>query len=389
MSDYTDVLFNTQTLISFSSVTPNDAGSHQWLMKALKGFGYHCREINHNNVTNFLAVPSDGLNADTILFVGHTDVVPANVSEWKHPPFNAVIDNGVLYGRGAVDMKSSIAAMLAVVAECHQNQKKPNIAFLITSNEEGESDFGIEYVLKHHSDLLKNIKKVLIGEPTSEHHIGDTLKVGRRGSLNLKINISGQAGHVAYPKQCQNPLDVAIDIMYAMNNHTWGHTYPNFDDSKITIVDIDSNSNVFNATPSTCSIKMNWRFNPSLTIETIKHTVQEIIFTNNHKAFEIECAWLNQAKPFFNQSLTFAHQIQQALAEGSCKKALLSTSGGTSDARFFSTDHYELVEFGPRNYSAHKTDEHISINDLQALKNAYMKIALINITSYSTQDLLI
>lgn len=386
MSDYTDVLTNTQTLISFPSVTPDHAGSHAWLIKALKSFDYHCQEINHGDVSNFLAIPKDGLNNDTILFVGHTDVVPANADEWQHPPFKAEIKNNILYGRGAVDMKSSIAAMLAVVAEHHKNNQNPNIAFLITSNEEGETNFGIEYVLNHHRNLLGNVKKVLIGEPTSESRVGDTIKVGRRGSLNLKINIYGQAGHVAYPKQCHNPNDTAISIMHAVINHTWGKAYPDFDDSKATVVNINSNSDVFNATPSLCSIKLNWRFNPSLTIDMIKDTISNIIQTHSQHGCQIECLWLNQANPFFNQSLDFAYQVQKAIKCESMKQASFSTSGGTSDARFFSTTDFELVELGPRNYSAHKVDEHITTEDLYALKAAYQKIALSNVTSCSNQD---
>ena len=212
MSDYTDVLLNTQTLLSHPSVTPNDGGSHLWLMSALNKLGYKTSEINHGDVKNFLAIPKGGLNKQTILFVGHTDVVPANDAEWKYPPFNPTWDNDILYGRGAVDMKSSIAAMLASVATLQKANHSANVAFLITSNEEGESNFGIEYVLKHHKQLFTNVHKVLIGEPTSNKHLGDTIKIGRRGSINLKINIVGKSGHVAYPSEYHNPLDLSLKI---------------------------------------------------------------------------------------------------------------------------------------------------------------------------------
>lgn len=386
MSDYTDVLSNTQTLISFRSITPNDAKSHAWLMEALERFEYNCSELNHDDVTNFLAIPKNGLNESTILFVGHTDVVPANETEWQYPPFEPTWADDILYGRGAVDMKSSIAAMLSVIAKNYHNHIYSNVAFLITSNEEGENNFGIEYVLKHHSHLLKNVKRVLIGEPTSENSVGDTIKVGRRGSLNLLINIKGQAGHVAYPQRCHNPIDKGLAIMRQLNEFKWGKAYPNFNSSKMTIVNVCSNSNVFNATPSECEIKINWRFNPSITIDIIQNKLFEILNTFKTNDIKISTQWFNQTTPFYNTSLKFANEVKNAISNDQNENVCFSTSGGTSDARFFDTRQFEVVELGPRNYSAHKTNEHISKTDLLQLKQLYENIVKSHAISCSNLD---
>ena len=385
MSDYTDVLFNTQMLISFKSITPDDGGSHAWLANAFTELGFKVEELNHGKVKNLLIKPIEGFQESTVLFVGHTDVVPADEQDWDYPPFSGKISDTILYGRGAVDMKSSIAAILSVIALKCQQGKKPNIGLLLTSNEEGESDFGIEYVLKHHKNKLDNIKKVLIGEPTSSCSIGDTIKVGRRGSLNLLMTVSGKPGHVAYPEKCYNPIEVSLKLIQKLQDINWSKKFPNFDQSNMTIVDLASNNNVFNTTPKQVEIKINWRFNPNFSVEKIKTIVNDLI-NIQFATSKICCHWKNQAEPFYNHSLDFAKSIGIAIESVTKIKPKLSTSGGTSDARFFDPSKFELVELGPCNQFAHKTNEQIPIKDLITLASIYDQVLEREATLCSSQD---
>lgn len=389
MSDYTDVLTNTQTLISFKSVTPNDAGCQDWLASAFASLGYNCEQLDHNEVKNLLAIPKLGLTKNTVLFVGHTDVVPTQASKWHTDPFTPTIIDNKLYGRGTVDMKSSIAAMLAAVSKRSANSQYSDIAFLITSNEEGETDFGIEHVLKHFSHKIKPVTNILIGEPTSDKSVGDMIKIGRRGSLNLKIDIVGKSGHTAYPKQCSNPIDSAQLIINALTKHTWGTTFPNFDLTKMTIVGINASNDVFNTTPEHCTIKVNWRFNPSLKLTDIKETTELIVKNISSQAIKTNCTWYNGTEPFYNENGKFAKKLKSIIEKNTQRKTTLSTTGGTSDARFFKGSHYDLVEFGPKNQMAHKINEHISLNDLESLTKLYGCMLDELATEYNTLDHLI
>jgi succinyl-diaminopimelate desuccinylase len=375
MNDYTDILLNTQTLIRFPSITPNDHGLHAWMANALSGFGYQCHSIEHADVTNLLALPKHGLNAETLLFVGHSDVVPVAGQAWSCDPFAAVIDQAHLIGRGAVDMKSSLAAMMTAIATLHQQKKYPNIALLITSNEEGDNNFGIEYVLKHHGKALDAIQYVLIGEPTSVNQIGDTIKVGRRGSLNLTLKLNGSSEHVAYSQPTNNVVHIMNRLLHTITQTTWGESHQHFQDTQMTLVGMQANSEVFNVTSTTCHANINWRYNPSLTSEKIMEQINTIIDATPLGQCTIETHWYATADPFSSQKLDFAHHIAQCIFSQTQNLPEFTTSGGTSDARFFNPDKHQVVEFGPRHAYAHQANESIHVDELQQLADIYLSIA--------------
>lgn len=375
MNDYTDILLNTQTLVRFPSITPNDHGTHAWIADALSIFGYTCQSIDHDGVTNLLAVPKQGLNSETLLFVGHSDVVPVAGQTWSYDPFAGIIDKDYLIGRGTVDMKASIAAMITAIATLYQQKQYANIALLITSNEEGDKHFGIEYVLKHHGQTLDAIQYVLIGEPTSVNQIGDTIKVGRRGSLNLTLKLNGPSEHVAYSDPSHNVVHIMNHLVHTITQTTWGDAHPHFQDTQMTVVGMHANSDVFNVTSSTCHANINWRYNPSLTSAMIVDQINAIIDATPLSHCSIETNWYATANPFYSKHMDLANRIAQCIATQTNDLPQQSTAGGTSDARFFDTEKHQVVEFGPRHAYAHQPNERIHINELKQLANIYLSIA--------------
>lgn len=363
-----------QKLISFQSITPSDAGSMDWVRGFLESLGFQCTSINFPNTQTKNLYASIGDGETNFCFAGHLDVVPPGAeSEWKYPPFLGVIDNGVIYGRGAVDMKGAIAAFLSSLTRfLHDGKSFSKISILLTSDEEGSGEYGMVKVVEFLKNENIHITDCLIGEPTSVDCVGDMMKIGRRGSINFSLTVEGEQGHVAYPDLAINPITKLMDILYDLKGHPIDLGYDFFQSSHLEITSIDVGNTVSNIIPKKANAHFNIRFNPNYTSEKLvewasaicdKHQVPyNLTYNSSSEAF------LSKKGRLYNIALeSISKQIGQA--------ARISTSGGTSDARFIK-DLCPVVELGLMHDKAHHVNESVSVKDLEILTELYYQILL-------------
>lgn len=368
---YSDPVQILQKLLSFKSITPEDDGCQNFLSTIFTKIGLKTEQLDFKNIKNLWAETNYKNIKESILFMGHTDVVPANAENWSHDPFSGIISKGKIYGRGACDMKGSIAAIIAAHIQLLEESKKPNIIYLITGDEEGSAEYGTRFVVDKKKTALNKINYALIGEPSSEKYIGDNIKVGRRGSLNLILKVFGQAGHTAYPHLINNPLEILLDIYKQMTASTWGSSVENFQDSRLTLTQIDSGSEIFNQTPDVATARFNWRYNPSLKSNEIKKMTEKCIeqFTDQFKT-----VWIESAEPFYSNHGKLTEIIKSCIYQSQKFHPKLNTNGGTSDGRFIKDYNLEIVELGLQSTTAHQNDEHIVVDDLYSLTLIYKNI---------------
>ncbi|AAU04317.1 succinyl-diaminopimelate desuccinylase [Rickettsia typhi] len=374
---YTHYLKN---LISFESVTPNSAGAVEYIDGLLKQHGFKTEikifgDSKNERVTNLYGV--FGSNEPNICFVGHVDVVPAGNHEFWHNsnPFKFHEQDGKIYGRGAVDMKGAIACFLAASLNFIKNNMdfKGSISFLITSDEEGKSTHGTKEMLQYIYDQRYKIDFAVVGEPTCEKEIGDTIKIGRRGSVNFKLNIVGLAGHVAYPHKANNPLPCLIKILNELTNIRLDEGTEFFQNSNLEVTNIDVGNDILNTIPASAEACFNIRFNSLHSVETLSQLIEQIIkqYCKEYKV-DYKLEYSSSAESFVqnpndnDKIKEFADVIERTLKI----KSEFSTSGGTSDARFVK-DYCSLVEFGLLSEMAHKINEYTKISDLQKLYDVY------------------
>jgi succinyl-diaminopimelate desuccinylase len=363
----------TQSLLRCQSTTPNEAGTLAIITDFCEQLGMTTRRYDYHHTSNLFA--TIGPSSPNLLFCGHVDVVPpGDLNRWTYPPFSAHIDNNqLLFGRGAVDMKSSIAAFLFALKKISPQNLHTGISLLITSDEEGSAEYGTTMALRALHQDGHTFDYALVGEPTSEQTVGDTIKIGRRGSLSATVTLHGQQGHVAYPDQAINPIPAACRIVDALSKMQIDPTPPQpFPASHCSFTGINSTSPAGNVSPGDCTWSLNFRYSPALDARSIQATVEDCI--RLHWPHAYTGAWHNSAEPFLSHSGTFLEQCQQALQTCTGSSAAVTTSGGTSDARFVHQYVPEIVELGPLNSTAHKTDEHISLADLIQLHDIYSRI---------------
>lgn len=357
-------------LINIKSVTPDDAGCQKILINALKKLGFEITEYNKNGVSNFWA--THGKGHPIFCFAGHTDVVPAgDEKSWKFPPFKATEHDGNLYGRGSADMKSSIAAMVCAVETFLKTNPKHSgtIAFLITSDEEGaNNEFGTKYVIEN---LKTKIDYCLVGEATSADKFGDTIKIGRRGSVHGELIIHGKQGHIAYPEKTKNPIHLAMEIIDAIVQTKWDKGNEHFQPTSLQFYDIKSGLGVGNVVPPNLTAKFNFRYCPESTPENLAAKINETI-----KKFNTECELkMHQASHgYYSKPANLTNACAAAIEKYCNVKPHCSTTGGTSDGRFIATICPEVIEFGPINESIHQVNEHVKISDLEILNQLYLHI---------------
>lgn len=368
-------MFNLQDLlaqlISLKSISPEDAGCQTVMQQALEKLGFQCQSYPAPPVSNLLATRGHG--RPFFMFAGHTDVVPAGpLHAWHHDPFELTLQNERWYGRGVADMKGSLAAM--IIATERWLQETPDaqgtIGFLITSGEEGQ-DFekGTPYVMRHLEHDLPDY--CVVGEPSSETYTGDTIKIGRRGSLSARLTITGQQGHVAYPHLAHNAIHEALPALHALIHTTWDHDDPFFPPTSLQITQIEVPHPASNVIPGTCIIHLNIRYGNRYTYHELQTRIESIIQQHTPHAM-IE--WTLNGEPF----LTSSGFLQQACIEsiqavtGSSPK--LSTSGGTSDGRFIAPYGIEVIELGPPNQTIHQINESLHVHDLEHLVEIYVKL---------------
>jgi|TARA_B110000971_G_scaffold221325_1_gene267977 succinyl-diaminopimelate desuccinylase len=365
-------------LISRVSVTPEDAGCQELIAARLTELGFQTRQINAEGVHNLWAWRGTG--SPHLMFAGHTDVVPPGpVEQWQTPPFEPTVKDGQLYGRGAADMKSSLAAMIVAVEDAtkHAEQNCGTLSFLITSDEEGVATYGTRYAI----DVLANegIRPdyCVVGEPSSSEQLGDVVRSGRRGSLNAKLKVIGTQGHVAYPQDANNPIHNVLAALSALTAKEWDSGNDFYPPTSFQISNINGGTGATNVIPGELAVDFNFRFNTEQTAAGLSAGVEEILH-NCGVTYAIE--WALSGEPFLTLPGALTAAVTQAIQAETGLTTELSTSGGTSDGRFISpwdkpgSGQVEVVELGPLNATIHKIDECVAVDDLMPLAKIYQRI---------------
>jgi succinyl-diaminopimelate desuccinylase len=360
-----------QQLIRRRSVTPDDAGCQALLAERLGRIGFAAETIARNGTTNLWL--RRGQARPVVVFAGHTDVVPTGpLDQWSSDPFEPTIRDGLLYGRGASDMKSSIAAF--VVAAEEFVAARPNhagaIALLITSDEEGPALDGTTLVVEALRARGEAIDLAIVGEPTSVDRLGDTIKNGRRGSLSGKLTVQGVQGHVAYPQLAKNPVHLMAPALAELAATVWDGGNDFFPPTTFQVSNIHAGTGATNVIPGTCVIDFNLRFAPVSTAQSLQQRIEGIL---RKHGLLFDLRWTVGAQPFLTQPGTLVDALSAAIADETGQAPEVSTTGGTSDGRFIATFCPQVVEFGPPNATIHKIDECIAVADLEPLKNIYRR----------------
>lgn len=355
-------------LINLPSVSPSDMGCQKYINKILENLGFKKTDLSFQDVTNsFFQL---GEKKPLFLFACHTDVVPANIKNWNTDPFTPVIKDGILYGRGASDMKGSIAAMLCATQRFVDERLKikGSIGFLITSDEEGDANFGTKKAIEHleKNNLIPDY--AIVGEPSSNDTFGDTIKNGRRGSLTGKIKIHGREAHVAYSTTSCNSIHTAMPVLSELVNLELDSGNEYFPKSQLQIVNLTAGNGSANVIPGEIYCEFNVRFSPELDISEFKTKVKAIL---EKLPFNYDLTWKLSGKPFITKPGKLTNALSKAIFNATNITPSLSTSGGTSDARFIAPLGTEVVEFGPINKTIHKPNECVAIKDLELLADVY------------------
>ena len=364
------VLELARQLISRKSVTPDDGGCQQLLAARLAAAGFRCEPMKFGDVTNLWA--RRGTARPLVCFAGHTDVVPTGpLSEWHSDPFVPTIRDGKLYGRGAADMKSSIAAFViaaeAFVAE--RPQHSGSIALLLTSDEEGPALDGTLRVVEKLKSRNEMLDYCIVGEPTSVDTLGDTLKNGRRGSLSGKLVVRGIQGHVAYPQLSRNPIHELAPALAELAGTRWDKGNESFPATTWQVSNIHAGTGAANVIPGSVEVDFNFRFSTESSDSSLRQRVQSVL--EKHR-LDYSIGWTLGAKPFLSKRGRLAQTMVAVGKKHTGRTAELSTTGGTSDARFIIEICPEVVELGPVNASIHKLNEHIQLSELEKLPGIYL-----------------
>ena len=361
----------TQELIRLDSITPHDAGCQERLIARLEACGFTVERMRHGDVDNFWA--RRGTTAPVVCFAGHTDVVPTGPAEqWDSPPFEPTIRNGLLYGRGAADMKASLAAFITAIENyvSANPEHDGSIALLITSDEEGVATDGTVRVVDTLEARDERIDYCIVGEPTSETTLGDTIKNGRRGSLSGHLIVHGIQGHIAYPHLAKNPVHLVAPALTELAAEVWDNGNDFFPPTSWQISNIHAGTGATNVIPGNCEVKFNFRFSSENTADTLKERAYAIL-DKHGLAYELH--WSLSGHPFLTEPGKLTAGITAAISEITGQTAVLSTTGGTSDGRFIKRIARELVEFGPVNASIHKLNECVEVDAIEPLSRIYCR----------------
>lgn len=367
-----DTIKLAEQLINIRSITPDDNGCQDVLTTRLKKIGFKIEEINSDGVSNFWA--HHGNDDPLFVFSGHTDVVPPGPEEkWTSPPFTATQRDGHLYGRGAADMKSSLAAMITATERFLKKhpQHKGAIGFIITSDEEGPATDGTVKVVEYLEANKIKINWCLVGEATSTETVGDAIKIGRRGSLHGQLEVIGKQGHIAYPQQADNPIHRSFKALDALAQMEWDQGNEFFNPTSFQIYNIDADTGATNIIPGTLKAKFNFRFAPTSTSEDLQQRVHKV-FDDHQLNYKIH--WNLSSQPFLSEPGELTQAAKEAIKTICNIDTHPNTTGGTSDGRFIAPTGAEVVELGPSSQSIHQVDENIKIADLDTLSELYEKI---------------
>jgi succinyl-diaminopimelate desuccinylase len=361
-----------EDLVRRESVTPVDAGCQDLLAERLQPLGFVCERMPFNDVSNLWA--RSGTDGPVLCFAGHTDVVPPGpLAEWATDPFEPVIRDGILYGRGAADMKSGLAAMILAIESFHAEfpAHAGSIALLITSDEEGRARDGTLRVIETLQARDEKIDWCVLGEPSSQERLGDIVRIGRRGSLSGILTVRGIQGHVAYPQLADNPIRRFAPVLAELHGVEWDNGNEFFPPTSFQVVDIRAGLGFPNVTPGELNARFNFRYSTEWDHESLKARVREIFDAHD---IDYKLDWHLSGEPFLTAPGRLVDAVVQAVEEHTGEQPELSTGGGTSDGRFISPAGTDVVELGPVNASIHKVNEHVRIGDVVALARMYRRI---------------
>ena len=365
----TDALELTRALIACPSVTPADAGCQALMTARLAASGFSIETLQFGSVTNLWARRGDA--HPVLCFAGHTDVVPTGpLEEWRSDPFTPVIRDGVLYGRGAADMKSGLAAMVTATEEfvaAHPDHRG-SIAFLITSDEEGPSVDGTKRVVEALKARGESIDWCIVGEPSSGQTVGDTIKIGRRGSLSGRLTVHGVQGHVAYPQLAENPVHTLAPALAELTARTWDGGDAFFQPTTFQISNLNAGTGAPNVIPGELKARFNLRYCPVQTVEALKKTVEDILARHGVR-HTVE--WYVSGEPFYTPPGELSQAAVDAITAVTGTAPQLSTGGGTSDGRFIAPLGAQVVELGVTNATIHKVNECVRIEEIGLLHRMY------------------
>ena len=364
-------------LIRLRSVTPDDAGCMPLMLERLEKIGFVTTRLRRGDTDNFWAVRSGSSpenRGPLFAFAGHTDVVPTGPeNNWQHPPFDPVIKDGYLFGRGAADMKGSLAAMVVACEEfvATHPDHSGRIAFLITSDEEGPAKHGTVKVVEWLEEQGEKIDWCLVGEPSSTQRVGDVIKNGRRGSLGLELTVSGIQGHVAYPHLAENPIHTLAPALAELAAEEWDRGNDFFPATSFQVSNINGGTGATNVIPGEVQVVCNWRFSTETTAEQLEQRARGIL---DKHGLKYSANFNLSGQPFLTAEGALVEAAQAAIESVTGEATELSTAGGTSDGRFIAPTGAQVVELGPVNATIHKVDECVRAEDLDQLKNMYRKI---------------
>jgi succinyl-diaminopimelate desuccinylase len=365
----------TEDLISRASVTPQDGGCLELLASRLQTLGFVCERLDSGpadfRVSNLWAIRAGQPGSPTLVFAGHTDVVPTGpLEQWRSAPFVPSHHEGKLYGRGAADMKTSLAAMVVACEEFLARRPDPelSLAFLLTSDEEGPSRDGTVAVVRELQTRGQRLDYCIVGEPTSVDRLGDMIKNGRRGTLSARLRIKGVQGHIAYPHLARNPIHAFAPALAELTATEWDRGNDHFPPTSWQISNIHAGTGATNVIPGELVVDFNFRFSTESSAETLKRRVIDIL---QRHGVDHELIWTLGGEPFLTPAGALVQAMRGSIAEHTGLQAELSTTGGTSDGRFIARICEQVVEFGPINASIHKIDEHVCVADIEPLKNIY------------------
>lgn len=367
-----------EALIARPSVTPDDAGCQAVLVARLQAAGFDCETLvcgpDAFRVTNLWAVRRGSAPGPTLAFAGHTDVVPSGpLAQWSSDPFVPTHRDGLLYGRGAADMKSSIAAMVVATeafVQAHPDHRGA-IAFLVTSDEEGPALDGTVRLVDLLRERAERLDMCIVGEPTSVEALGDTVKNGRRGTLSGKLSVKGIQGHVAYPQLARNPIHQAAPALAELTATEWDRGNAHFPPTTFQISNFHAGTGVGNVIPGEAVIDFNFRFSTESTAEGLRQRVEALL---DRHGLEYSLAWTLGGQPFLTTPGSLTTAVAEAIEAECGLRPELSTTGGTSDGRFIATICPQVIELGPRNASIHKVDEHVEARDIDRLAGIYRRV---------------
>ena len=367
-----DTLALTQDLIRRASVSPDDVGCLQVIGERLAALGFNVERMPFGPVENLWA--RHGTGAPVLCFAGHTDVVPTGPrEEWHTDPFEPVLKDGVLYGRGAADMKSGLAAMITATERfiARHPEHRGSLAFLLTSDEEGPSIDGTRRVMEVLEARGEKITWCVVGEPTSSEVFGDMIKIGRRGSLSGKLTVHGVQGHVAYPHLADNPVHAVAPALAELAGRTWDKGNEFFQPTTFQVSNISAGTGAPNVIPGELKARFNIRFSTEQTVEKLQRTITEIL--DRHKVnYSLE--WFVSGLPFFTPPGELSAAVVQAVREHTGRTPDLSTTGGTSDGRFIAPTGAQVVELGVINATIHKVNECVLVADIDTLAATYERV---------------